>query len=413
MSDASARGGAPARDDAREGAREPRGLSRSEVNAILGTPDPVLRNLRITQGYHELARALSHRLVQVPGVNWYAFAVWASKQAGQTIRGEDPWRVAEQELALTPEVTGALRAVVIAARGLGVRVEMERLRALLPRALDIEGVQARSADALARGNARVFQEMGGAAADFLQSETDPESDAFLSFLASFRDGDPPGGQTYLRQAFTRYRALRTPPGPPHPSEQLLLANLEIGVHEQIRLQPELAEAVNSVLPDLEAFRGRFLGHLLPGGWAGARVRVWRILGRASPLDQAVDALAQAIRRAFRRRLTRRVMTMDLAGVVTLRLGEDIPGSFPDRLTHLEVPELRTLLDRYGALGGVVDGTVGTAGSGARDWEELDQRLRFIGHLFRRYQEMPELLAPPFTSTQVAEIREGRRPRGRL
>lgn len=407
MSDAPTGSGAPVRGG------EPRGLSRREVDAIVGTPDPVLRNLRITQGYHELARALSHRLVQRPGANWYAFAVWASKQAGQTIRGEDPWRVAEQELALAPEVTGAFRTMVIAARGLGIRVDMARLRALLPRTLDLEGVQARSADALARGNARVFQEMGGAAADFLQSEADPASEAFLSFLASFRDGAPPGGQEYLRQAFTRYRALRTPPGPPHPAEQLLLANLEIGVHEQIRLQPELAEAVNSVLPDPEAFRGRLLAHLLPGGWAGARVRVWRMLGRASPLDQAVDALAQAIRRAFRRRLTRRVMTMDLAGVVTLRLGEDIPGPFPDGLTHLEVPELRTLLGRFGALGETGPGVPGTAGSGARDWEDLDQRLRFIAHLFRRYQEMPELLAPPFTPTQAEEIREGRRPQGRL
>jgi hypothetical protein len=413
MSDGSSDGSAVG--DPRSGDAPPRGLSRGEVDAIVATSDPVLRNLQITQGYHELALALSHRLVQSPGANWYAFAVWASKQAGHTIRGEDPWRVAERELTLAPEVTGALRAMVVAARGLGVRVEMEGLRSLLPRVLDLEGAQARSVDALARGNARVFQEMGGAAADFLQAETDPESGAFLSFLDSFRNGDPPDGQTYLRRAFTRFRALRTPPGPPHPSEQLLLANLEIGVHEQIRLQPELAEAVNSVLPDPEAFRARFLAHLLPGGWARARIRFWRILGRTSPLDQAVDTLALAIRRAFRRQLTRRVMTMDLAGAVTLRLGEDIPGPFPDRLTHLEVSELRTLLGRYGALGGAGEGggVAGTAGSGARDWEVLDQRLRFIAHLFRRYQEMPGLLAPPFTTAQAQEIRAGRRPRGRL
>lgn len=397
------------------GESAPRPLSPGEVDAIAGTPDPILRNLRITLGYHELARALSHRMGRGAslGLNWYAFAVWASKQAGQTIRREDPWRVAERELALAPEVTAALEAMVATVRSLGIRLELEGLRALLPKALDLEGAQARSADALARGNALVFQEMGGAAAAFLQAESDPEGSAVVSFLSSFRGGGPPTGQDYLRRAFTRYRALFTPPGLPRPSEQLLLANLEIGVHEQVRLQPELAEAVNSILPDIQAFRDRFLRLLVPGGWARVRIRVWRTLGRTSPLDRAIDALARSIQKAFRRELTGRVMTMDLGRVRALRLGEDIPGPVPEALVHLEDPELRSFLGRYAGL--VDTGAEGAhaVGSGARDWGDLAQRLRFIAHLFRRYQETPELLSPPFTPFQSAAIQEGWRPPGRL
>jgi len=39
----------------------------------------MVRNLRITQCYSALAGA----------ANWCSFATWVSKQAGQTIRGED------------------------------------------------------------------------------------------------------------------------------------------------------------------------------------------------------------------------------------------------------------------------------------------------------------------------------------
>ena len=59
----------------------------TEVERIAALPDPVLRNLQITQCYHELAACLPGRTG--PGANWCTFATWASKQAGQTIRKED------------------------------------------------------------------------------------------------------------------------------------------------------------------------------------------------------------------------------------------------------------------------------------------------------------------------------------
>jgi len=56
----------------------------AEVDRIATLGDPVLRNLQITQCYHELASALAKRTG--PHANWCTFATWASKQAGQTIR---------------------------------------------------------------------------------------------------------------------------------------------------------------------------------------------------------------------------------------------------------------------------------------------------------------------------------------
>ena len=59
----------------------------SDIDTIGAIGDPVIRNLRITQCYHELSRAVGERVA--PGANWCTFATWASRQAGQTIRGED------------------------------------------------------------------------------------------------------------------------------------------------------------------------------------------------------------------------------------------------------------------------------------------------------------------------------------
>src|SRR5580692_815744 len=57
------------------------------VEEIAGMTDPVLRNLHITQRYHELAIGLRDAGVG-EDATWCAFAVWASKTAGATIRGE-------------------------------------------------------------------------------------------------------------------------------------------------------------------------------------------------------------------------------------------------------------------------------------------------------------------------------------
>jgi hypothetical protein len=55
-----------------------------EVERIVAVADPIIRNLQITQGYHELSLAGAALLSIV--ANWCAFATWASKQAGITIR---------------------------------------------------------------------------------------------------------------------------------------------------------------------------------------------------------------------------------------------------------------------------------------------------------------------------------------
>ena len=69
------------------------------------------------------------------------------------------------------------------------------------------------------------------------------------FLDGLRPGDPPDGQRYLRQAFAHYERQRVERDPKAHAELGVLANLEIGLHEQTRLQPQIREALDAAVRD--------------------------------------------------------------------------------------------------------------------------------------------------------------------
>src|SRR4030066_690718 len=80
-----------------------------DVARITGISDPVIRNLNITQGYYELSQAMSKYTDGNP--NWCTFAVWASKQAGQSIRKEDLDRSFENHFNHSPEVIALVKSL--------------------------------------------------------------------------------------------------------------------------------------------------------------------------------------------------------------------------------------------------------------------------------------------------------------
>jgi hypothetical protein len=55
----------------------------------------------------------------------------------------------------------------------------------------------------------------------------------------------------------------------------------------------------------------------------------------------------------------------------------------------------------------------TAGSAARDWGRLSDRMNLIVDLFRSRQQDRLLYDQPFTFMQVEAFRQGRVPHGRL
>ena len=85
-------------------------LSVGDIAVISACPQPVLRNLRITHAYHQLSLEAANAVGA--GANWCTFATWASKQAGQSIRGDDLGRTIEQLFArsdVVPFIVGRRR----------------------------------------------------------------------------------------------------------------------------------------------------------------------------------------------------------------------------------------------------------------------------------------------------------------
>ncbi len=380
-----------------------------EIDRITAMSDLVLRNLLITQSYHLLSAALARSLGTC--ANWCTHATWASKQAGQTIRREDFVRVLEQKLAAAPGLSRALGDVVAAALPFGARLDPLGLRESVENALLGASPLERASDAVSRGNHKVFAEIGREVARFLETcaEGPFDSGTISRFTDRLRPGVPPHGQGYLRRAFTHFYEARFTQDPKARAELILLANLEIGFHEQTRLQPEIQDALNAALPDPDELRRRLLAVLFPRASVllRLRLRLPRAVRRMSPLDRALDRLFNEFRRVLRRMVTEILMRLELPGGRVLRLSRDLALSFPLSLRTITHPDLRELLGRIDP---TPDAMLGT---GAEDWADFPERMHYIADLFRGFQEDRGLLGPPFTPAQVVALRAGRMPSGRL
>lgn len=382
----------------------------AEVDRIAALADPAIRNLQITQCYHELAAALTRRMGM--SANWCTFATWASKQAGQTIRKEDFAQTLENLLRAAPFSAQSMTDLVVSAQALGSAQSEEEIEESVAAVLNPLAAFDRASQAVARGNRKVYEEIGREFARFAaQCLNDPAFDAenIARFCAELRPGEPPDGQRYLRQAFTRYYQAFFEHDAKTRAELLLLANIEIGFHEQTRLQPEIAAAMDAAFVDPRQFRRRLIKALFPRrGWlVEVRLLLLRLFDRPSPFDAALDLLLAEARRQARLIITEYVMTIGLPHGVYLRLGADVPAEFPASLRQIALPDLRALLDR-------IDATPdSTHGSGAVDWARLPDRLHFIADLFRCYHEARDLFEPPFTPEQVAALKSGKMPAGRL
>ena len=345
----------------------------NDVERIAAMPDPVLRNLLITACYYDLSAAMTARLG--PVANWCTFATWASRQAGSTIRGEDLHAALEQRVG-----PGIRQVAEIAQRYAGdVARNVLAIRQLLARQRPLR----RAADAVARGNLKVFDEIGR---------------EFARYLAN---GKPPVQPARLHQAFHAYAEALETTDSRQRSQRILFANLLIGYHEQSRLQPEIREALDSVRGELEHLHPLLIKQLLPGWWQRTRRTLSGLFGRPMPLDVAIDRLIDNICDEARELLTAELMTLRLPNR-DLRLGREMREAYPAVLQQLDYTPLVELLASP-------DIERAAPRADERDWSDFPYRMFFIARLFRSQQEVPELLQAPFNETELAEMRGGRVP----
>ncbi len=397
--------------------------SVAQVREIVAMGDqPELRNLLITLTYHELTRSMAELYDDGLDLCWPVFATWASKQAGVFIRKELVPERLRPALHDPSRVAGKLRELIeeLPRRDAGVLATADLIG---------EGV----AHFIIVGNTVVFAELGEACAAFVEHFADPASrtQAELDvFSARFRPGPsepdevrvtpegiierhPVGGQTMLREAFSSFFAALHETDPRARAQQILLANAKCGLHEQTRLQPYIAEALDTPTDVL-------LQLARPGA--------------PSTPPAHSDSIAAVVRRLA----TEVLMTVRLPGQL-LYLGTDLPAPpgrplWPAPLERLDDPELVTLTVELGVyetreaglgladraeawlqslLGHFGLGRPEAQGSAAEDWSRLSDRMRFIFEMFRSRQQDPRLLTSPFSVAQRAAMLDGRLPPGPL
>jgi hypothetical protein len=387
-----------------EANRSPPAPDTNDIRRIAAIANPVIRNLEITQCYSRLAAAFAERSGE--GANWCSYATWASRQAGRTIRGEDLLEHFERKLKdgrwlLHPIATLWRRLL---RRGLfqpGTRIG--RLTAELHTPFDAFEC---ASDAVARGNLKVFEEIGLEFARYLHEcppDAAADSAAVQRFLDRLRPGDPPEGQVYLRRAFVRYERLGLERDPKERAELAVLANLEIGFHEQTRLQPEIREALDAGYSTQEELGRRALEALFPSA-----PRWWAVVRRpaAAVAGVAAGGVQRSASRLAREVITESCMVMSLPGRM-LALGTHLTDAYPEALAQPADPELTELLARFEPVAPAPDDC------GARDWSDLQQRMHYIVHMFCAFHLSEELSRPPFTPEQVASISRGIVPEGEL
>jgi hypothetical protein len=381
-----------------------RAPSPAEVRRIAAIANPIIRNLEITHCYWRLAGAFTARSGE--DANWGTYATWASRQAGRTIRGEDLLDQLERRLGrgrwlLHPIATLWRRLL---GRGLFQRETwIGRLTSELHTPFD---AFERASDAVARGNLKVFEEIGLEFARYLdECPADPRVDpaAFQRFLGGLRSGEPPDGQRYLRQAFERYEQLRDEQNAKARVELVVLANLEVGLHEQTRLQPEIREALDAAYATHVDLGRRALEALFPSaaGWSPVVRRL-----AAAPIGVFAAAAQRTASNVAREVISECFMILSLPGRV-LALRAHLADAYPEALREPAFPGLTEFLGRYEPVPPAPDNC------GARDWSNLKQRMHYIVHLFCAFHQRVELSRPPFTQEQVATFRRGVVPEGEL
>jgi hypothetical protein len=374
--------------DARRSSSAP---SVDEIHRIVAIESPVVRNLEITYCYSRLATACATRIGE--GANWCTYATWASRQTGGSIRGEDLLAALERMLAegrwILHPVATLWRKLL--RRGLFQRrTRLGRLMSELHTPFDAFEL---ASDVVARGNLKVFEEIGLQFARYLET----------GHPSGLRPGDPPEGQRLLSQAFAHYEEARLENDPARHAQLALLANLEIGLHEQTRLQPEILKALDAASTTQEDLGRRALDALFP---SASRWWAWARGSAAAALGVATRAIQRASNRLAREAITDALMVLALPGRV-LTLSAHLADGYPDELADPTDPELNELLARFEPVPPAVDNC------GAHDWSNFDQRMHYIVHLFRVFHLSQRLDESPFTPSQVESLARGLIPEGEL
>ncbi len=361
---------------------------------IAGLSDPVVRNLCITQRYHEFAIALRDAGLG-QDATWCAFAVWASKTAGATIRGEVLPARAKDALTDSESTETLLHHFN---HGIGGWAARRLSQDHLVQA--VESVTADISKHVADGNRLVFVELAPlftALRDAFHAAPATPSQLAKAMAPAISSIPTDEDDSGVVTAFGAYQDALFATS--DRASLVLQANTLAVAHEQQRLQPAIEGALNAAITDtLQRLIERDVVQHLPTTEA------------RHVLDGLCNELCKVLEESWDMVLTEVIMQL-ITATETFDLRRDVPplagGQFPVELRDLEGTPAASAVSRW-------DRTNGTGvPSGAHDWAELEDRMNFIVNLFRSRQRDPALFNPPFSNAQLEVLFEGQLPPGPL
>lgn len=368
-------------------------LTEQAVDQISAIPDTSIRNLWITESYADLAAAL----LDMMGTDqtWCTFAIWASNTAGISIRESELPHALENLLVGVEHHAEAIATHASDhGRVLGWLIQPFRrshLDRLVRDALD------QVSEHIAHGNTLVYRELAPIFVRFIEHidvDGPPVADDVDVVLDQL--GVPSAQQDErVRTAFRHYALAAGTNDSGRRAQHVLAANVAAVLHEQERLQSDVASALDAGLVDVGRELDGLCHRLLPRP-------IRRLVVRAVRRRVAVH-----VEQLWEHIATKLLMTMDVPGQ-TLHLGDDVPAVdgaplFPEALRQLDLPDLVELMAEWDPTGGT------GKGSGAGDWADIHERMGYIVNLFRSRQRLTDLTSPPFTPQQMAAMRRGELP----
>jgi hypothetical protein len=197
------------------------------------------------------------------------------------------------------------------------------------------------------GNRIVLEDIGKQTARFValfHDKNEEDADSLKAFLDEMRPGETAsGGQDLLRRAFSQYYVARYAKDLKQKHEAAYFANCLAVYHEHIRLEPYIKKAMPFII---------------------------------------------------RKCATKRLMQFDV-GAVRLKVSETVPTldrvPFPDTLQHLSDQELSDFLNGESGWSAPLSGS---AAPPARDWTNINDRMRYIFRLFRAMHLEQSVFAQP-------------------
>ena len=378
-------------------------ISQAYIRSIiLMDTEPVLRNLKITQAYFDLSQAIAQRLGDV-NANWCNFATWASKTAGRFIRMEDLNVHLHNLLHAHDDYNEWLGIIQDKFKDIEIDYAFDHSRVHHVAHNVITEISAE----IAAGNLKVFSELGPVFSAMIEAFDKPfeeEKLAIKTLLAGLKPGDTEsGGQDMLANAVRDFYAAKQETDKKRKAELILRANAQTGLHEQVRLQPYIAAAMEAPIhhnfmiaihEHVKENTPTHKHHLFHGAF-----------------NHLFQSIAHKTHDAWLKMSTHYLMTLVLPDGI-IHLGKDLrcpQGSplFPEHLSEPHDEELTALLKKYEAhLNTQVQ-------SHARNWAVLEDRMHFILNLFRSRQQHRPLHESPFNPDQEDKIRQNTLPTGQL